>query len=395
MEKEVARSLYPADGHWTRAADWEAVAAHADRIDAWLRPHLLRRLRGAFPVDWVKSDDMHRHPVTYAQITRPGRMYLLEFAYALAALGADGKTIKRLRHPKQYSGAASEFLVGLFLVACGATLTPAPPSPKTRKRCEWIATMSSGEQFAVEVKRVEQSEKHKDLLCAEIHLYMDLMVRVARLLEPRPELRATVRFAPSVREVVERRAAHEEPAVDRERAEALCVEAAALVERALDKDPLPTDISLGAIGDLSLRYAPDDPNRVLQGVFIQPDRRALFRHARRELRKARQQVGGRGFPGIVFLDLDGDGLLVNARDELARWVDSKDELGALVLVDRTALEGRFHTLMTVLPGPRIDEVWPLLEGGLETCDLGHLHYDPVCTLPSPCPFTWLPRAIGP
>lgn len=348
---------------------------------------MLHCLRVAFPAAWTLSDDVIDHPLPYTQLTWGGRLDLLEVANALATIGGDAGLIGRLRRRDHHEGAVAELLAGLFLVDCGATLATAPPSPATGARCEWIAQTSHGARFAIEVKRPERADHHKDVLRVETHLHLALMQALAPALDPRPDLYATVRFARSAWAIGNRLA------IDDGRSEALCADAAARVAAALADGATPSAVDLGAIGSLVLEAATGGP-RTLGADLTQPDVRTLYLHARRSLNDAYRQVQGRGIAGVIFLDLDGDGLVANALPRLARWADDKADLGAVVLVDRTAIERGFQTTMTVLPGPRIDGAWTLLAAGLSTCDRGHLHYSASCSLPAPCPFTWLPRAVA-
>jgi hypothetical protein len=359
----------PMHAEWTRR-DWERVVPLANKLGAESIRTALEALRTLFPPEFVGVLPFGGHPLVAQQVTYPGRLRLLELGHAIARVGIDATDIARLRDPSEYESTAAELRAALMFERAGAVLER-PPLVRGAKRCEYIG-VADGWRFAIEAKLPDISDEERDTLVVETQLLRELMGRLDWLGATLGGVRATFHFAPTILTLGNRFGPSPE-VFDR------AIDAALLALRAAaSRGSLLGTTELGAIGTLAIRKEPMLERIQFDGFSPSIEPGLFMRRLRRNLNYAIQQITAAGLPGIIVLDTDRQTLARNALGLLARWAEGKAPLAALLLVDR-------DSGVDVLPGRRFAEAEGLLAEALELCDDGHLHYDPLSHLVTPCP----------
>lgn len=354
---------------WLLEPSWEEVAAAADGLTPVEVQAALAKLREWFHASWA-DDCTLKHQVAGKQLTYVGRLSLLELGHAAVVADADDSFSARLRDSEQYLGADAELRAMLLLKLGGAALEREPQGTGSR-RSEFIAKWRSGTRAVVEVKAVRTSD---EVEVAERLVTQAIFALAAGAIElpgftGRVEWNDDVLFGSppdvaSVKKDVED-----------------SIAAAKVLAQSLPEFTVP----IGAIG--KLRLTSNSPTPTLQVSYdgYAPTAAGIFRRIRRRCNDAMQQLATHPtLPGLIILDIDADGLARNGLPQLARWANSKPQLGAVLVVEREYNARRSHGHVGVLRGPRFDEVTDALTS-LERCEAGHLHFQPVCALESPCP----------
>lgn len=375
----------PIDDDWVENW-WEVPLGLADRLTALGAVTARDALRSTFPPSLIPTLRAERHPIVSHQFTIVGRLGLLELGLAIACVPAEPDDIQRLRDPAEYEGVAAELRAGLMLVRAGARV--ARPPHTGRKRCEYVATFPNGERLAIEVKYPSESERELDAARVSYELLMALMERLHWLPLVVPGAWATFHFAPTILDLGDREG------VDPERLREAVDGIVERVAGALAGGSWYGTVDLGRLGSFELREDERVVGVQFAGAGPEMEPRKLGGRLRRNLlNKAARQVGETKLPGIVVLDVQRDALARNALWFLAGWARRRESLAALVVIDRSSVAGHggLHGAVDILPGPRFDAARDALSRALEVCGDGHLHYSPLSSFPSPCPFTWLPR----
>jgi hypothetical protein len=375
----------PLEDEWANTG-WEGPLALADRLTARQQAAALEALRSVFPRSLAPGLRRDRHPVVASQMTTAGRLGLLEIGLAIAAVPAGSEEIQRLRDADQYEGVVGELRVGLMFKRAGGKLRrPAAVGPH---RCEYIVAFDDGAQLAIEVKTANEAERELEGTCVSYELLMALMERLAWIERFVPHARATFDFDPTILELSSRRD------VGRDRFNQAVRDVVGRVWDALESGAGIRTVDLGGVGRLEIA---DEPSIAgvqfsAKGPISSPDE--IERRLRRNyLAKASKQTRASALPGIVVLDVQRNMSARNALDLLAGWAQRQESLAALLLIDRSTVAGdqRLCGAVDILPGPRFDAAEVALASALETCADQHLHYNPLCTPSTPCPFEWLPR----
>jgi hypothetical protein len=370
---------------WT-ATHWEDVLAAADRLPAKGLLTAQNCLKAIFPPSLTSALRATRHPVVWEQLTCRGRLELLELALAVAVVGVDNHDLNRLRHADQYRGAAAELRALLSPARAGARLVR-PPKVVGMTRCERIAEFPTGSRIAIEVKAPNQGEHDLDREAVEVAIFNEVVHQLDWLREPRPRGRVTLYF-----NSVESLSIGDRHGVDRERVRSLVADIAQHVNRVFQRDEFSQRIDVGLIGSIVI-----SSDEQLAGLNFdassESDAREAFRRIRRSvLNPAATQIKESGCPGVIILDLERDRAPIDARALVARWAASKNELGAVIMIERHTIDGKACNAAYVVPGPQFKQVVELL-AGLDECSSGHLHYTPLSTQVDPCPATWLPSIL--
>lgn len=386
VSNPFTRPLLPISHDWT-STSWEAAFAAADRLPSKLQAEALRCLRDVFPPSLTAMLQADGHPVVGEQLTNRGRLELLELGLAIAVVGLNKNELGRLRHPDQYRGAAAELRALLLPVRAGARLTR-PPVAKGKKVCEYIAEFPTGLRVAVEAKRPNVGERDLDMQVVEQSVFMELMCQLDWLHEVLPSARATL-----ILKMTDHRALGNRHGINEGLVRSVVAAAVERVRLAVHQGPPAQPVDLGALGSLVIQ----EDKQIGQLQFDATSRRTVkdgfIRIRRTILNKAAQQIRDSGLTGLILLDLEDDRAGVDGSDLLARWADTKDALGAIILIERHTIDGRACNGAHVVPGPRFDEIAEAIGRGLDYCAAGHVHYTPLSTPSDPCPASWLPAIL--
>jgi hypothetical protein len=386
----VRRALFPITADWARHS-WERPLAAVDQIPAEGVTFALGALRFVFPPSLTEALSAAGHPVVLEQHTYSGRLRLLELGLAIACTGADESDVGRLRNAQEYEGVAAELRAAMMFVRAGARLERPRPTSGTGL-CERLATFPSGEQFAVEVKLPAVGDDELDASRVQSTLMLRLIRRFSWIGSRVSEARLTFHFAPTIGMLGDRHG------IDEIRMRAAVDEGVALVRLAIAQGSPFKTIALGLLGHVTIRH--DAGCDAVQfdafGPPIDPTKSSR-RLTRNLLNKGARQVSPTGLPGIIVLDVNRNYSATGAIGGLARWARRKPQLAALLVTESSVMgsDGRMYGTVDVVPGPRYEAAAEMLAATLDICVDGHVHYNPLCGLPSPCPMTWRPRCAPP
>jgi hypothetical protein len=354
---------------WLSEPSWQEVAVAADRLTPVQIEAALAKLGEWFAASWVKDCTL-RHPVAGKQLTYVGRLSLLELAHSAVVAGADESFSTRLRDAEQFLGADAELRTMLLLKLSGAELERAPQGIGPRLS-EFVAKWRSGARTVVEVKAVRMSNEVElaERLTSQAVFALGAAAGDLPGFTGRVEWNEDALFGapPSV------------ATLEKEVAESLA--SAKSMAQSLSE----FSVALGAIGTLWLKANSSILSLEVAYDGYAPTAGGIFRRVRRRCNDALQQLATHPtLPGLIILDIDADGLARNGLSLLARWAAAKPQLGAVLVVAREYSARRSYGHVCVLPGPRLNELADVLVA-LESCEAGHLHFQPLCARESPCP----------
>lgn len=361
MFTSVAAPDWPADPYWME------LLSRADRLSEQDRFAARRELARIYTVDGRGIHDMG-HQVTWSQSTWPGRFELLEQGHAAAAHPLSSHFINRLRNVHEHFGAAAELRARQMLRHSGAVVRPAPKG-KIRGLAEFIAHWPSGAEAIIEVKALQQGAAMNEA---------DRVV--GRTLEELAHLGREIRGFQGKLQWSD--ALIGTPPDDL--AIVLATHFAIAQAKTLARTGRACSVSLEGIGTLELTpHADNQELRMEYGTYA-PSNEAVFDRLRRPLEKAMDQFATHPhLPGIAVVDVDACGLARNGLSLVEVWAACQPQLGVIVVIEREHTSVASYGNVRLIGGPRVNEVADV-GGAFEYCEAGHLHYQPLCSPPTPC-----------
>ncbi|MCC7542750.1 MAG: hypothetical protein IT379_41425 [Deltaproteobacteria bacterium] len=368
----------PPDGEWTRDASWaEVTSLLANPDDARRALHALRRVFPASRVRAFEGEDLH--PLELDYLVLGARLDLIELGLALAVLNPRRAT-DRLRNRLEYRTMRAELQAGLMLSLMGAHVEHEPTGTKTGP--DWLASWAAG-QIGVEVKCLATGRKAQTLMLLDCYFAMAF---IAGMNDARPTEAAwlTTRLDPTL--VGELVIAGRLP--NRERIEALAMDAAEQLKRALPTPTVAGTYSVGRAGTCEIALGPTGAPRFhINGDGLQRDETHEFGRVYDEVQRAANQLRAVDSPGLVVLDLGRDRLLTNHYEPLRVTLQDESwatELAGVLFVDRSGSGSRSHTVLHLVPGKLFETLVETLGSGMIFCDRDHMHAPGLLGATEPC-----------
>lgn len=372
---------------WTDEC-WDTAASLADRLSPRSVERARTVLRAVFPQALTDMLVQMDHPVVAKQLTYPGRGHLLELGVAVGTLHKQLQDVKRLRNADEYESVASEYRAGLMFRRAGAVLE-CPSHEPGRARCEFVAKFPDGYRLAIEVKLPKVSDVQCCVMRVQHELLIKLIDRFHWLSAMSPSARAHFCFAPNVMELIDQHA------VDHLKLSCWVDDAVLRATDSIRRGPLFGTIDLGRVGLLQFHKEAGLAGIQFSASGPPQDAKKRSRQLQRNLlNKAAKQTTEAQFPGVIVLDTERDGLIKNTLTFLQDWANRQPSLAAVLMIERDVIANRMYGNVDIVFGPRFDEAMPALSTLFDVCEKGHLHYNPLSSLVTPCPCVWLPNNCG-
>jgi hypothetical protein len=245
------------------------------------------------------------------------------------------------------------------------------PAPKGKGEglAEFIAEWLSGAKAIIEVKALQQADAIKaveQVVMAAQHL----LIRLGREV---PGCRGRLEWASTLLD-----APPDEAAV------IVAVQFAIARAKALVAAGQPCVIPIEGVATMHLvPHASCTELRLEYGGYA-PTPEATFERMRRAADKAIAQMATHiHLPGILVLDVDACGFARNALHLLQEWAWMQPQLAVIIVIERELASRAAYGNVCLVDGFRFSEVADVI-AAFEYCERGHLHYQPICSLATPC-----------